>query len=54
LVFHVPVDGDDVVEHFIPSHKLDAGWRMFDAALLIYQVKHGAKLIDGKDADDAP
>lgn len=54
LVFHVPVDGDVVTEHFIPSHKLDAGWRLFDCALTIYQVKHGAKLVDGKDADDAP
>jgi hypothetical protein len=54
LVFHVPVDGDVVTEHVIPSHKLDAGWRLFDCALTIYQVKHGAKLVDGKDTDDAP
>jgi hypothetical protein len=54
LVFHVPVDGDAVTEHVIPSHKLDAGWRLFDCALTIYQVKHGAKLVDGKDTDDAP
>lgn len=54
LVFHVPVDGDEVTEHVIPSHKLDAGWRLFDCALTIYQVRNGARLVDGKDADDAP
>lgn len=54
LVFHVPVDGDEVVEHVIPSHKLDAGWRLFDCALTIYQTRSGARLVDGKDADDAP
>lgn len=54
LVFHVPVDGDEVIEHAIPSHKLDAGWRVFDCALTIYQVRGGARLADGKDADDAP
>lgn len=53
LVFHVSVDGDEVVEHVIPSHKLDAGWRVFDCALTIYQTRNGARLDDGKDADDA-
>lgn len=54
LVFHAPVDGDEVVEHVIPSHKLDAGWRVFDCALTIYQTRAAARLVDGKDADDAP
>lgn len=54
LVFHVPVDGDEVIEHVIPSHKLDAGWRIFDCALTIYQMKQAARLVDGKNADDAP
>jgi hypothetical protein len=54
LVFHVPVDGEEVTEHEISSWKLDHGWRIFDAALTIYQTRKGAKLIADKVAEDAP
>lgn len=54
LVFHVPVDGEEVTEHEISSWKLDHGWRIFDAALTIYQTRKGAKLIADKVTEDAP
>lgn len=52
LVFHVPIDGDDVTEHEISPWKLDHGWRIFDAALTIYNVRGSAKLIADKLGDD--
>lgn len=54
LVFHVPIDGDEVTEHEINPWKLDHGWRIFDAALTIYNTRGGAKLIADKiEEDDA-
>ena len=44
LVFHVPIDGEGVNELAIDSATLDAGWRVFCGALIVYHARGSAKL----------
>jgi hypothetical protein len=48
IVFHVPVDGEGVNEHQIDSATLDAGWRVFCGALIVYHARDAAKLKKGE------
>lgn len=48
IVFHVPVDGEEVNEHQIDSDTLDAGWRVFCGALIVYHARDAAKLKKGE------
>jgi hypothetical protein len=49
IVFHVPVDGEGVNEHQIDSATLDAGWRVFCGALIVYHARDAAKLRKGEE-----
>lgn len=53
IVFHARVDGDAVDEVHLTPEKLDAGWRLFEAARAAYYARKDACLPSAKDDDDA-
>jgi len=52
IVFHAPVTGDAVTEVHLTPEKLDAGWRLFDAARAAYYARKDARLPGGKDDEE--
>ena len=52
IVFHAPVEGDVVNEIELTREKLDAGWRLFDAAREAYWARKDAKLPSAEKDDE--
>ena len=52
IVFHAPVEGDVVNEIELTREKLDAGWRLFEAARAAFWARKDAKLPSEKKEDD--
>ena len=52
IVFHAPVAGDAVTEVHLTPEKLDAGWRLFEAARAAYYARKEARLLGGKDDEE--
>lgn len=53
IVFHAPIEGDVVNEIELTREKIDAGWRLFDAARAAYWARKDAKLPTAeKDGDE--
>lgn len=52
IVFHAPVIGDAVTEVHLTPEKLDAGWRLFEAARAAYYARKDARLPGGKDDEE--
>ena len=52
IVFHAPIEDDVVNEIELTREKLDAGWRLFEAARAAFWARKDAKLPGKKEEDD--